>query len=135
MDNNEINNEVVSKKKGSIGIIIFLGVFTGLILLYLLIKFIFKPKQIKANELEDSFRYKNQGSLNNQDIMNSIYIAKDWADIYRITQDLINGKDPLYGKRQEVIKHIELRASSVDDIINDLVITVNGDADLTDQKY
>ena len=70
-----------------------------------------------------------------QNIMNSIYIAKDWADIYRITQDLINGKDPLYGKRQEVIKHIELRASSVDDIINDLVITVNGDADLTDQKY
>ena len=74
--NIESNIESSEDSSLSIGIIIFLGVFTGLILLYLLIKFIFKPKQIKANELEDSFRYKNQGSLNNQDIMNSIYNSK-----------------------------------------------------------
>ena len=74
--NIETNIESPEDSPFHIGIIIFLAVFTGLILIYLLIRFIFKPKQIKANELEDSFRYKNQASLSNKDIMNSIYNSK-----------------------------------------------------------
>ena len=51
-------------------------IFTGLIIVYILIKLIRKPKQIKANELEDSFRYNNQGSMNNKNIMNSFSNSK-----------------------------------------------------------
>ena len=31
---------------------------------------------MKANELEDSFRYNNQGNMNNKDIMNSFSNSK-----------------------------------------------------------
>ena len=60
----------------SIGIIIVLGVLTGIIIIYFIIKIILKPKQIKANELEDSFSYRSQEKMNNKDIMNSIYNSK-----------------------------------------------------------
>ena len=42
-----------------------------------MIKIIFKPKQIKANELEDSFSYKNQDIINNdKENINAIYNSK-----------------------------------------------------------
>ena len=62
--NNNKNTSNNYKSSGNssftIIIIIFLSIFTGIIIVYLVIKIIFKPKQIKANELEDSFSYKNQ---------------------------------------------------------------------------
>ena len=39
----------------------------------------------------------------------TFYLAKDWNDVYRIVNDLLNGYDPLYGERKLV----------VDEIIND----------------
>lgn len=57
-------------------IIIFLIAFACLLFAYLIIKIIFRPKQIKANELEDSFSYKNQEDTNNKEILKSISISK-----------------------------------------------------------
>ena len=75
-ENIEINANNDEIRSISIGIIAFLCIFTGLIIVYILIKLIRKPKQIKANELEDSFRYNNQGSMNNKNIMNSFSNSK-----------------------------------------------------------
>jgi uncharacterized membrane protein len=50
-----------------------LSLITFLIFLYIIIKIIFKPKQIKANELEDSFNYKTE---DNKEIKNSFENSK-----------------------------------------------------------
>ena len=76
IENGEINDKNNEYSSLSIGIIIFLSIFTGLLIIYLIVKSICKPKQIKANELEDSFRYNNQGNMNNKDIMNSFSNSK-----------------------------------------------------------
>ena len=57
-------------------IIIFLSLFSGIIFLYIIIKIIFRPKQIKANELEDSFNYKNQEKNDIIEIKNSFVNSK-----------------------------------------------------------
>ena len=57
-------------------IIIFLSLFSGIIFLYIIIKIIFRPKQIKANELEDSFNYKNQEKNDSIEIKNSFVNSK-----------------------------------------------------------
>ena len=80
-ENNNKNTSNDYKSSGNssftIIIIIFLSIFTGIIIVYLVIKIIFKPKQIKANELEDSFSYKNQDIIDNdKENINAIYNSK-----------------------------------------------------------
>ena len=57
-------------------IIIFLIAFSCLLFAYLIIKIVLRPKQIKANELEDSFSYKNQEDTNDKGILKSISNSK-----------------------------------------------------------
>ena len=57
-------------------IVIILFLFAGVLFIYLIIKIIYKPKQIKANELEESFSYKINENLKNKDILDSIYNSK-----------------------------------------------------------
>ena len=71
------SNYQSSKISGfTITIIIILSLITFLIFLYIIIKIIFKPKQIKANELEDSFNYKTEENLDNKEIKNSFENSK-----------------------------------------------------------
>lgn len=58
-------------------------------------------------------------------ILDSVYIAKSWEDVYRITKDLVNGIDPLYEKRQEVIRKMDVSKDSVSKIVEDLYKTLN----------
>ena len=58
-------------------------------------------------------------------IMDSVYIATNWTDVQRCVLDLTNGADPLYNKRQEVIKNISNPHLSVSRIIEDLYRTLN----------
>ena len=53
-------------------------------------------------------------------ILDSVYIAKDYDDICRITQELLNGNDPKRGMRYSVIEKIRQEKTSVDNIITDL---------------
>jgi len=46
--------------------IIILLVLIGVLGIYLILKLIFRPKRIQANELEESFNYNNQNSDNNK---------------------------------------------------------------------
>ena len=77
-ENTNIKSNYESSKisKFTLSIIIILSLITFLIFLYILIKIIFKPKQIKANELEDSFNYKNEENLNSKEIKNSFVNSK-----------------------------------------------------------
>ena len=77
-DNANIKSNYESSKisKLALTIIIILSIITFLIFLYIIIKIIFKPKQIKANELEDSFNYKNEENLNSKEIKNSFVNSK-----------------------------------------------------------
>ena len=77
-ENTNIKSNYESSKmsKFTLTIIIILSLITFLIFLYILIKIIFKPKQIKANELEDSFNYKNEENLNSKEIKNSFVNSK-----------------------------------------------------------
>lgn len=58
-------------------------------------------------------------------LIDSVYIAKSWEDVYRITKDLVNGIDPLYEKRQEVIRKMDVSKDSVSKIVEDLYKTLN----------
>ena len=49
-------------------IIVIFGIITALAVIYLLLKIIFKPKKILANELEDSFNYNRQKNKNEIDL-------------------------------------------------------------------
>ena len=60
-----------------------------------------------------------------REIINSLYIATSWEDIKRYVNDLINGIDPLYNKRQAVIKKIRNSHNSTSLIIEDLFNTIN----------
>ena len=55
-----------------------------------------------------------------REIINSLYIATKWEDVQRIVRDLMDGKDPLYEKRQMIIHRIDRTKSSVNNIIEDL---------------
>ena len=56
-------------------IIVILGIIAALAFIYLLIKIIFRPKKIQANELEDSFNYNSQKNKNEVDL-SSFYHSK-----------------------------------------------------------
>ena len=58
-------------------------------------------------------------------ILDSVYIAKSWEDVYRITKDLVNGIDPLFEKRQEVIRKMDVSKDSVGKIVEDLYKSIN----------
>lgn len=60
-----------------------------------------------------------------KDIFETLYIARDWEDIKTVFVQLLDGFDPLYEKRQEIIKKIKSEESSVKRIINDLVDTIS----------
>ena len=75
---NIYNNNQKNDESGTfvIIIIIILVSFGGLLGIYLLIKVIYKPKRIQANELEDSFKYNSQKNFKNEVDLNSFYNSK-----------------------------------------------------------
>lgn len=60
-----------------------------------------------------------------KDIIGACYLAKDCREISTVLKELIQGNDVLYDRRQEVIQRIYNRGSSVDNIMRDLVETLN----------
>ena len=68
--NNDKNNTFI------VIIIIIIASFACILGIYLLIKIIYKPKRIQANELEDSFKYNSQKNAKNEVDLNSFYNSK-----------------------------------------------------------
>ena len=61
-----------------------------------------------------------------REIIDSLYIATNWEDIQRYVKDLMDGKDPLYEKRQMIIQKINNTKSSVAVIKEDLYNQLKG---------
>lgn len=55
-----------------------------------------------------------------RDVIDSLYLAKDWEEVLKYVRELIAGNDPLYDKRREVISRISGNESSVERIMEDL---------------
>ena len=55
-----------------------------------------------------------------REIIGSLYMAKDWDELLIILRELMGGYDPLYEKRQAVIRSLNITGSSVASIIEDL---------------
>lgn len=57
-------------------------------------------------------------------ILDVSYKANNWEDVISIISDIINGRDSLFAKRQELICNFTQNNNSVDLIIEDLVSTI-----------
>ena len=55
-----------------------------------------------------------------REIIDSLYIARDWNEVQEYITELINGNDPLYIKRQSILSKISSGGSSIEKIIEDL---------------